>query len=167
MLAGAAGWVIRARLRGRLVSPNGGAAASWPQWLQGFATALAVGAGTEQCSQPDPRTVEQNPLIPGADPELLGCIGRREALDVTQGDDLGVPGRKRGDSGEDGARCLVGNDQIFRPGNVRGRPRARPVGSGSGLVDAVVEWVYRDHAPLAAACRLCLVHQDLEDPGFQ
>jgi len=111
--------------------------------------------------------VEPNPLIPGADPELLGCFGRREALDVTQGDDLSVPGRKRGESGEDGTRCLVGNDQIFRPGNGRGHPRARPADCGSGPVDAVVKWVHSDHAPLAAACGLGLVHQDLEDPGSQ
>jgi hypothetical protein len=54
--------------------------------------------------------MEHNPLIPVADPGPLGCPGRREALNVTQGDDLGVPARKHGDSGEDGARCLNGND---------------------------------------------------------
>jgi len=111
--------------------------------------------------------VEPNPLIPGADPELLGCFGRREALDVTQGDDLSVPGRKRGESGEDGTRCLVGNDQIFRPANGRGHPQARPADRGSGPVDAVVEWIHSDHAPLAAACGFCLVHQDLKDPRFE
>ena len=54
--------------------------------------------------------MEQNTLITVADPEPLGCLGRREALNVTQGDDLGVPGRKASDSGEDGAHCLIGND---------------------------------------------------------
>jgi len=54
--------------------------------------------------------MDQNPLIPGADPEPLGCFGRREALYVTQGDDPGVPGRQPSDSGEDGAHCLIGND---------------------------------------------------------
>jgi len=54
--------------------------------------------------------MEQNPLIPAADPELLGCFGRREALDVTQGDNLGIPGRKHSDRGDYGARCLVSND---------------------------------------------------------
>jgi len=67
--------------------------------------------------------MEQNPLITIADPELLGRFGRREALDVTQGDDLGVPGRKRSDSGEDDARCLIGNHQIVRR---RGWPHGRP-----------------------------------------
>jgi len=61
--------------------------------------------------------MEQNPLIPATDPELLGCFGRREALDVTQGYNPGIPGRKRRDRGENGARCLVSNDQIFRLGN--------------------------------------------------
>ena len=54
--------------------------------------------------------MEQNPLIPATDPELLGCFGRREALDVAQDDNLGIPGRKLSDRGEDGARCLVSND---------------------------------------------------------
>ena len=54
--------------------------------------------------------MEQNTLIPVADPEPLGCFGRREAQKITQGDDLGVPGRKASDSGEDGVHCLIGND---------------------------------------------------------
>jgi len=54
--------------------------------------------------------MEQNPLISVADPEPLGCFGRREALNAAQGDDLGVPGRKAGDSGEDGAHRLIAND---------------------------------------------------------
>ena len=54
--------------------------------------------------------MEQNPLIPGADPEPLGRFGRRETLNATQGDDLGVPGGKASDSGEDHAHCLIAND---------------------------------------------------------
>ena len=54
--------------------------------------------------------MEQNTLIPVAEPEPLGCFGRREAQKITQGDDLGVPGRKASDSGEDGAHCLIDND---------------------------------------------------------
>ena len=61
--------------------------------------------------------MEQDPLILVADPEPLGCLGRREALNATQGDDLRVPGRKPSDSGEEGAHCLTGNDYIFRLGN--------------------------------------------------
>jgi hypothetical protein len=58
--------------------------------------------------------MEQNTLIPGADPEPLGRFGCRETLNATQGDDLGVPGRKPSDSGEDRARCLIGNNKIIR-----------------------------------------------------
>jgi len=97
-------------------------------WRRGLAIILILRAGAEHGPKPDPRAVEQNPLIPGADPEPRGCFGRREAQDATQGDDLGVPGRKCSDSGEDGARCLVGNDQIVRLGRRRGRPRGRPAG---------------------------------------
>ena len=61
--------------------------------------------------------MEQNTLIPVADPEPLGCFGRREAQKITQGDDLGVPGRKPDDSGEDRARCLIGNNKLIRLGN--------------------------------------------------
>ena len=54
--------------------------------------------------------MEHYPLIPGADPEPLGCFGRRETLNAAQGDDLGVPGGKANNSGEDRAHCLIAND---------------------------------------------------------
>jgi len=35
-------------------------------------TAVILRAGTQQNSKPGPGAMEQNPLIPAADPELLG-----------------------------------------------------------------------------------------------
>jgi hypothetical protein len=64
----------------------------------GLAAALILRAGRKQCLKADPR-------------------GRREAVDAAQGDDLGIPGRKASDSGEDCAYRLIGDEQIFRLGN--------------------------------------------------
>ncbi len=102
--------LLRARLRRRLAWPEGGAAVNLPDWLRGLAAALNLRAGAEQSSKPGSRAMEQNPLIPATDPELFGRFGRREALDVTQGYNLCIPGRKRSDRGEDRARSLVSND---------------------------------------------------------
>ena len=107
---GIAAGLLGARLRRRLASPEGGTAVSLADWPRGLAAALILRAGTEQNSKPGSRAMEQNPLIPATDPELLGCFGRRKALNVTQGYNLGIPGRKRSDRGEDGARRLISND---------------------------------------------------------
>jgi len=107
---GIAARLLRARPWRRLDSLGGGAAVNLPDWPRRRAAALILRAGTKQSSKPGTRAMEQNPLIPATDPELLGRFGRREALDVTQGDNLGIPGRKPSDGGEDGARRLVSNN---------------------------------------------------------